>query len=69
MSKNYEKLAESLEYENNVLKSKFKEIEQDLDMVKIAFNHKSALLESCEKALEERDNKLRVYARQFGTVI
>lgn len=58
MPKNYEKLAESLEYENAVLKSKFKQIEQDLGLLKIHSEHQATLLASCEKALESRDKQL-----------
>jgi erythromycin esterase-like protein len=43
--------------EINRLRNKIKALCHDLSMVKISLDHKTTLLDSCEKALVERDEK------------
>lgn len=47
---------------------RIKALELDLGMVKISLDHKTILLESCEKALAERDGKLMRAAPEWISV-
>lgn len=50
-------LNKRLGVENFNLKQRIKELEQEAGLTNIKLSHKTTLLESCEKALEERDAK------------